>query len=98
MTTYKLTIPEIIILNKGLNYSITNKIKHSQIIEQMEKFERRLQLKYHFYISESYGQKINKEQIRPRKIFGTIPSSFQPKIKNETITKIYRQIKTKNHM
>ena len=61
----------------------------------MEKFERRLQLKYHFYISESYGQKIKKEQIRPRKIFGTIPSSFQPKIKNETITKFTDKLKQK---
>ena len=61
----------------------------------MEKFERRLQLKYHFYISESYGQKINKEQIRPRKIFGTIPSSFQPKTKNETITKFTDKLKQK---
>ena len=51
-------------------------------MEHMEKFERRLQLKYHFYISDSYGQKINKEENRPRKIFGTIPLSFQPKIKN----------------
>jgi hypothetical protein len=67
----------------------------------MSKFERRLQLGYHFYISESYGGRVEFKDNRKDNIFGPIPSTYQPKNKSPDITKftdkLYKNITKRNN-
>ena len=87
LSNITLTIPEINLLNKGLNYNINSKIKN--LDPYFDEFERKLQIEYYFfdeYNTANYN--FTENLIKTR-------SNWKPKTYNRKITEFVSTIKTK---
>jgi hypothetical protein len=84
-----LTIHERRLLNKGLTFCPSMPPDQQKIEADMDDFERRLQLRYHFTIIDGQNEALDLNTVKKSDLdsrFGKTKSSFQPKITNDRIT------------